>query len=124
MRNKIPVELKGLGGAIILALLLCVTASIVVYYTALQETLLNPLGKIILVLSVFTGGCYVSKAYGNKGLVRGAAFGIMFFILMFITTLIYNPSHIYFKGFAYTLTVCIVSGGIGGILGIGLSEER
>ncbi|MDD3365273.1 MAG: TIGR04086 family membrane protein [Syntrophomonas sp.] len=123
MGKKLPIELKGLGNAIIIALLLCTLASILVYFTGLKETLLNPIAKLVLVISVFSGGCYVSKAYGNKGLVRGVSLGIMFFTLMFITTLIYSPAHIYFKGFVYTLTVCIVSGGIGGILGIGLSEN-
>jgi putative membrane protein (TIGR04086 family) len=123
MKIKLSVELKGLGTAIIAAMILCTLASILVYYTGLKETLLNPLAKAVLVISVLTGGCYVSKAYGNKGLVRGVSLGIMFFTLMFITTIIYSPAHIYFKGFVYTLTACIVSGGIGGILGIGLSEN-
>jgi putative membrane protein (TIGR04086 family) len=123
MGKKLPIELKGLGKSIIMAVLLCTLASILIYYTGLKETLLNPIAKLVLVISVLRGGCYVSKAYGNKGLVRGVSLGIMFFTLMFITTLIYSPAHIYFKGFAYTLTACIVSGGIGGILGIGLSEN-
>lgn len=121
--KKLPAELKGLGIAILMGILLCTLAAALVYFTGLKETILNPLGKAVLVSSVFTGGCIVSKAYGNKGLVRGISLGIMFFILMLITTLIASPAHIYLKGFLYTLTACIVSGGLGGILGIGLSED-
>jgi putative membrane protein (TIGR04086 family) len=121
--NKLPAELKGLGIAILMGILLCTLAATLVYFTGLKETILNPLAKAVLVISVFTGGCIVSKAYGNKGLVRGISLGIMFFILMLITTLIASPAHIYLKGFLYTLTACIVSGGLGGILGIGLSED-
>jgi len=120
---KLPAELKGLGIAILMGILLCTLAATLVYFTGLKETILNPLAKAVLVISVFTGGCIVSKAYGNKGLVRGISLGIMFFILMLITTLIASPAHIYLKGFLYTLTACIVSGGLGGILGIGLSED-
>ena len=121
--NKLPAELKGLGIAILMGIVLCTLAATLVYFTGLKETILNPLAKAVLVISVFTGGCIVSKAYGNKGLVRGISLGIMFFILMLITTLIASPAHIYLKGFLYTLTACIVSGGLGGILGIGLSED-
>jgi putative membrane protein (TIGR04086 family) len=122
MVKKLPIELKGLGISILIGVLLCSLASTVVYYTGLKETLLNPLAKLVLVISVFSGSCVVSRTYGNKGLVRGVSLGIMFFILMLIITLISSPSHIDIKGFLYTLTACIVSGGLGGILGIGLSE--
>jgi len=121
--KKLPAELRGLAVAILVGLLLSTLASTLVYFTGLKETLLNPMAKVVLVISVFTGGCIVSNAYGNKGLVRGASLGIMFFTLMLIITLIASPSHIYLKGFLYTLSACIISGGLGGILGIGLSEN-
>jgi len=121
--KKLPAELRGLGIAILIGLVLSTLASTLVYFTGLRETILNPLAKVVLVLSVFTGGCIVSRAYGNKGLVRGISLGIMFFTLMLITTLIASPAHIYLKGFLYTLSACIISGGLGGILGIGLSEN-
>ena len=121
--KKLPAELKGLGIAILMGIVLCTLAATVVYFTELSETILNPLGNLVMVLSVFTGGCIVSKSYGNKGLIRGTSLGIMFFILMLITTLIASSGQIYFTGFLYTLLACIVSGGLGGILGIGLNEN-
>ncbi len=121
--KKLPAELKGLGMALLIGIVLSTLGSTLVYFTGLQETLLNPMAKVVLVISVFTGGCVASNAYGNKGLVRGVSLGIMFFTLMLIITLIASPSHIYLKGFLYTLTACIISGGLGGILGIGLSED-
>ena len=121
--KKLPAELKGLGMAILIGIVLCTLGSTLVYFTGLKETLLNPMAKVVLVISVFTGGCITSNAYGNKGLVRGVSLGIMFFTLMLIITLIASPSHIYLKGFLYTLSACIISGGLGGILGIGLSEN-
>lgn len=121
--KKMPIELKGLGISILIGAVLCILASAFVYFTGLKETILNPMAKVVLLISVFTGSCVVSKAYGNRGLVRGISMGIMFFILMLITTLIYSPGHIYLKGFIYTISACIISGGLGGILGIGLSEN-
>lgn len=117
------VEVKALGTALAVSFILCLLVVPIVYFTGLSENLLSSLGKIILAISVFGAGAYVSKHYGSKGLVRGMTMGIMFFILMFIATLIFNKSTINISSFFYSLAVCIVSGGLGGILGIGLSDS-
>ena len=122
MAKNISVELKGLGIAALLGILLCALASTLIYFTGLRETLITTFSKGILFISVLTGGCSVAKARGNKGLVRGMSLGLMFFILMLIVTLLGSSSHISWQGFLYTLLACLIAGGIGGILGIGLSE--
>ncbi|MEQ8201258.1 MAG: TIGR04086 family membrane protein [Syntrophomonadaceae bacterium] len=121
---KIPTELKGLGIALGMGITLCTLAAAVVYYSGIQETVLNTLGKAIMVSSVFTGGAVVAKAYGNQGLVRGSILGLMFFIVMLITTFLAQPTKIYIMGFIYTLTACLVAGALGGVLGVGLSEGK
>jgi putative membrane protein (TIGR04086 family) len=121
MLKNVPMEIKGLGRALGCALTLGLVATLVVYYSNIHETLLNPLGKLALIVSVFWGGCYVSKSYGSKGMIRGMSLGLMFFIVMLIAALCFAPAHIDFKSFVYSLLLCVVSGGLGGILGIGLS---
>lgn len=123
MGIRLPVELKGLGKALLVAIILGVATAVVVYFTGLQETLLGPLSKLVLIISVFWGGCHISKAYGSKGLIRGMSLGLMFFIIMLIATLIFNPALIGLKTFISNLLICIVSGALGGILGIGLSTN-
>lgn len=123
MDKKIPVELCGLGSAAGLSLILCLLSATIIYFTSLSEELLACVGKIILIVAVFWGGCYVSKAHGSKGLVRGISMGIVFFILMLAATLICNAALISLKTFFYTLFICIASGAVGGILGIGLSDN-
>lgn len=121
MVKNLPVELKGLGKAIIIALVLGIVAAVVVYFTDLQETLLNPLANIVLIISIFYGSCYLSKSHGNKGLLRGMSFGLSFFILMLAATIILNPALIDFKSFIYNLLICMISGILGGIVGVGIS---
>ncbi|QGT99259.1 hypothetical protein SYNTR_0666 [Candidatus Syntrophocurvum alkaliphilum] len=122
MTNKLSIELNGLGRAIITAFVLSVFSAIIVYFTGLHETLIGPLSNIILIISIFYGACYVSKNYGTKGLVRGIILGLMFFIVILIATLIFNISLLSLSTLISTLAVCLISGGLGGILGIGLSE--
>lgn len=121
MIKNLPVEIKGLGKALACAVVLGLIAALAVYYSGLQETLLNPLGKLALIISIFWGGCYVSKSYGSKGMIRGMSLGVMFFIIMLVATLSFAPAHIGIKSFLYSLLLCVVAGGLGGILGIGLS---
>lgn len=117
------VEIKALSTALSVSFILCILVATVVYYTGLRETLLGSLGKIILAISVFGSASYVSKYYGSKGLVRGMTMGIIFFTLMFIATLVFSKSTINIGSFFYSLAVCLVAGGLGGILGIGLSDN-
>lgn len=123
MNKIITIELKALGKAFLLSLILCVLAAGAVYYSNWNETLLPTLGRIILISSVFLCGCQVSKAYGSKGLLRGVLMGLICFILLVIATYTFNSSLIDLKSFFYTLFLCLTAGGLGGILGIGLSER-
>lgn len=122
MKLKTSVEVKALGKALALSLILCLLTGTIIYYTNLKETLLAPLGKIIIIIAIFTAACSITKFYGNRGLIRGISTGIAFFILMFIATLLFNNSTINMASFFYTLLLCIIAGGLGGILGIGLSD--
>lgn len=122
MFKNLVVELNGLARALVMSLVLCVLSAVAVYYTGLAETVLPTLGKIIIISSIFVGACYVSRLRGSRGLLRGANFGLMFFILMLIATLAFDISLVQMKSFLYSLLLCLASGALGGILGIGLSE--
>jgi len=123
MNKNLSIELKGLGKGILLSLVLCLLVTPLIYFTGIKETVMSTLGNIILAVGIFGCSCYVSKSYGSKGLVRGISMGLVFFILMLIATFIFNSSLIGFKTFIYTLGLCVVAGGLGGILGIGLSDQ-
>jgi len=122
LSGKASVELKVIGKALVWSVFLCVVIAIVVYFTGIKETLLPTLGKMIIILTVFGAGCSVSRHYGSKGLVRGMTMGIAFFILMVIATIGFQPELISFKSFLSMLAITLTAGGLGGILGIGLSE--
>lgn len=123
MDMKLPVELIGLCKGLLVSLVLCLLSAPLIYFTEIKETIMPNLGNLILAVGVFWCGCYVSKSYGSKGLVRGITMGLTFFILMLIATFAFNSSLISFKTFLYNLALCLVAGGLGGILGIGLSDK-
>lgn len=123
MDKLLTIEVKGLGRGLLVSFLLTLVAATTVYYSGLKETIVPMLGNIILIISVFWVGCYVSRQHGSKGLVRGMTMGVLFFIVMLIATYIFNPSLISFKAFMQSLAICIFSGALGGIVGIALSDN-
>jgi len=123
MEKIAGIEVKGLSRGLLVSIILTLVSAVTVYYTGIQETILPLLGSIILMIGVFWAGCYVSRQYGSKGLVRGITMGLTFFVLMLIATYIFNPSQISFGTFMQSLAICIISGALGGIVGIGLSDK-
>jgi putative membrane protein (TIGR04086 family) len=122
MFKKISIEIRGILRILILSAVLCLLSAAIIYFTGLSESLMAPLSKIILVVSVFYGSCYISKSYGTRGLVRGITTGLIFFILLTIATLAFSASNMNIRDSLVTLISLIIAGSLGGILGIGLSD--
>jgi putative membrane protein (TIGR04086 family) len=117
------VELQGLFRSLLFGMIACIVASVVVYFSGIAETSTGIIGRLILIASVFYAACYVSKSYGSKGLIRGLTMGVMFYIVLLIASLIFQVSRIDIQSYLLNLLICLGSGSLGGILGIGLSSD-
>lgn len=120
MRLALSVELKALAKALLFSLLLCVISAALVYYTRISEMIFPALGRIILALTAFYAACTAARVRGSKGLLRGFNMGAAVFILVFIATLALQPGAVGIKTFVYAFLLCLVSGALGGIVGVGL----
>lgn len=123
MWKNLSIELNGLARTILISLLLAVVSAVVVYYTNISEQIFALLAQLILAGGVFAGAVYVARVRATRGLVRGLNFGVMVFILMLIATVAINPGLLSLKSSLYNLMLCLASGALGGILGIGLSSN-
>ena len=121
MPKSMSIELAALIKTLLFSFVMALIAGTVVYFTPLQESLLSALGKMILIITIFTGACLVSRNYGNKGLVRGLAMGSIYFVLIVAATFIFAPAILSLASIVYTLLISLAAGGLGGILGIGLA---
>jgi len=117
------VELQGLFKSLLFGMIACIVASVVIYFTALEETSTGMIGRLILIASVFYAACYVSKSYGSKGLIRGLTMGVLFYIVLLIASLIFPVSRIDIMRYLLNLLICLGAGAFGGILGIGLNSD-
>ncbi len=122
MLRRIAGEFRGFLVALVSAVIIGSVLALVVYWSPLRETLLDPLADFTLMLSVFIGGWSSAHHHGNRGLVRGVAIGLTFFAFVFLVTLIVNPALVSFASMIKDLALGMVCGGLGGILGVGMSE--
>lgn len=121
MVRRIAGEIHGFLVALFTALILGSVLALIVYWSPLKETLLDPLADFTLMISVFIGGWYSAYRAGNRGLVRGVIIGLLFFTLMLLVTLVVNPALVSFGSFIKDLLFAVACGGLGGILGVGMA---
>ena len=115
-------EIRGFLVALMSALVLGSVLALIVYWSPLKETLLDPLADFTLMISVFIGGWYSAYHAGNRGLVRGVIIGLLFFTLMLLITLAVNPALVSLGSVIKDLLFALTCGGLGGILGVGMAD--
>lgn len=122
MKMSFSIEVKALGKAFLASLLLVFLSAIIVYYTSLSEAVLPTLGKSILAVAVFIASSLAARDRGSKGLLRGINMGLVIFIISIITTLALQPGEFAFKSSLYALCLCLISGAIGGVVGVSMHK--
>lgn len=109
--------IHGLLSTTILAMILSVILGIIFFLTPMQETLLTALSAVIIIVSVFWGGRITAKKVGSKGLLFGAAVGLIFFFLTGIIA-VFDGAAITFAAISKQLGLCLIAGALGGIFGV------
>lgn len=122
MKIRFSIELKALGKAFLASLILVFLSAAVIYFSGLPETILPAVGKTILAAAVFIASGLAARDRGSKGLLRGMNMGLVFFILTVIATLALKPAGLDFRSSIYALCLCLLSGAIGGVVGIGMHK--
>jgi len=118
---KFIYEVKGLGIAMVMGIILASITGLVLYFSPLPETLTSSLSNVILVLSILAGSGYVSYKRGNKGLMRGLSFGMTFFVAMLILSMI-MAEPVNTVSCLRDLAVTVTTGLLGGVLGVSFSS--
>ncbi len=112
----------GILGAIVIGLIGTILLSIIFYFTSFSEPYLQPAGTTLYLIGAFAGGFMASKKAGNRGIMYGAAVGLIYFLIFLFIMLISSPASlsvltIFLRGI-YTLIVSAA----GGVVGIAFVE--
>lgn len=112
--------IKGSVTAIILTLLLLLIFAIILTYTSLEESVINPVIIVISVVSILIGSSISTLKISKNGLLNGGLVGIIYILT------IYLLSSITSSGFGINLysiimmILSIIAGMIGGIIGVNM----
>lgn len=114
----------GLIFAIFLTIILSVFIGLLFYLTPLSETFLPLTSSIILVISVFMGSLTTARRVGTKGLLLGILIAIVYLVLVavmaFMMEIQVTSASV---GFSNKVLLAVISGGLGGIVGVGLNRD-
>lgn len=76
--------IKGSVTAIILTLLLLLIFAIILTYTSLKETMINPVIIVISVISILIGSSISTLKISKNGLLNGGLVGIIYILTIYL----------------------------------------
>ncbi len=114
---------KGFIWTLIITITLGILLSLILQFTPLSESLLAGLATFIFFISMLLGASIGARAAGNKGLLHGLAVCLSYWVLTLLVGLCWSPDiftlYLIFKRLGFA----VLSGVLGGIIGIGLSNR-
>jgi putative membrane protein (TIGR04086 family) len=93
---------------------------LVYYFSDMPENTLPLCAAIILALGAFGGSFRAGKTAGSKGLYHGFAVGVVFFIAVWLISVLFFPGPGAITGLI-KLSVILPGACAGGILGVGMA---
>lgn len=116
--NFITNILKGVGISLITTVLLLIIFSIILTYTNIQESVINPVIMIITAISILIGSSLGSIKIKKNGLVNGGIIGAIYIILIYLISSLLNWRFTLDVQSIIMIIVAIIFGILGGIIGV------
>lgn len=115
--------IRGVVWAFLVTVILGIALSIILHFTELSESLIAGFSLLILFLSMLLGSSGGAMTAGSKGLLHGLSVCLVYFLATLLIGLIWNAGAITLFFIVKRLLLALVSGVLGGIIGIGLSTR-
>ena len=116
---QIPVPfLKGVGIAFIVTLIALVIFSLVLTYTNVSESVINPVIMIITGISILIGSSIGNSKIKKNGLLNGALIGACYFIIIYLISSLLNWKFMLDLQSIVMIAIGIFFGILGGIIGV------
>ena len=110
--------LKGVGISLISTLIMLIIFSIILTYTNIQENVINPVIMIITAISILIGSSLGNIKIRKNGLLNGAIIGASYIAIIYLISSILNWRFALNVQSIIMITVAIVFGVLGGIIGV------
>lgn len=112
--------LKGTITAIILSLILLLIFAIILTYTAISENVIKPVIIVISGISILVGSSISTLTIKKNGMINGCLVGLIYILSLYlISSIIVSVFSINLYSLIM-IVVCIITGMIGGVIGVNL----
>ena len=119
--NSIINILKGVGISLITTVILLIIFSIILTYTNIQESAINPVIMIITAISILIGSSLGNTKIRKNGLINGGIIGGTYIIIIYLISSILNWKFALNVQSIIMIAISIIFGILGGIIGVNKS---
>lgn len=117
--NKTSINiLKGVGISLIATVIMLIIFSIILTYTNIKESAINPVIMIITAISILIGSSLGNIKIKKNGLINGGLIGGIYIITIYLISSILNWKFSLNIQSIIMITVAIIFGILGGIIGV------
>lgn len=110
--------LKGVGISLITTVILLIIFSIILTYTNIQESVINPVIMIITAISILVGSSLGSIKIKKNGLINGGIIGAIYVVSIYLVSSLLNWRFTLNVQSIIMIVIAIVFGILGGIIGV------
>ena len=112
---------KGVGIAIIFTVVCLTVFSVLLVYTNMSESLIQPVVIGVTGISILVGSFIANKKMTKNGIFNGAIIGGLYILLIYVISSVVNGGNFALNlGAVVMIATGIVGGAMGGIIGINL----
>lgn len=110
--------LKGVGISLIITIIMLIIFSILLTYTNIQESAINPVIITTTAISILIGSSIVNMKIRKNGLINGGIIGAVYIIIIYLISSILNwRFYLNFQSIIMIIS-SVLFGILGGIIGV------
>lgn len=110
--------IKGTGIALITTVILLLIFSIILTYTNIEESVINPVIMIVTAISILLGSSLGNIKIKKNGLINGGIIGALYITTIYLISSILNWKFSLNIQSIFMIIIAIVFGILGGLLGV------
>lgn len=124
MKKKVMAIIKGCLFAIILSVILLTIYALLLVNTTISENTMMPVVLTITGISILMGGTISSRKMKKNGLIYGAVVGLVYVLTLYVASSISMVGFSLSANSFIMLGVGVITGIIGGIIGVNLVAKK
>lgn len=121
--GAVKIVAKTVVMAFLITIILMGVLALLICYTSLPEEAVTPSVYVLNYFSVFLAGLFSAAKSGRKGFVTGGIAGVLYMLLVYLLGFILFGGITFSKDIMMMLLYCLITGMIGGIVGINISKR-